>query len=913
MKHIWQEKWKKVVSVMLAVVMALGLWPTLGQVKAEADSVRAVTVNEEFKVEKIAQESIYVVKLYGTSAMPVPEDYPWNKSITPYLDGVLTYQTGAEEPVELKVDIRRPNAGYYYMVLGEKNPDLSIQSGDTLRISGKFCMNDYYIEFAPTELKYTDSGWTLVSSGFYDDITLTGVSGSTQYVPAHNGWFLYLTSSATLPGTNDSTLFKGLTMQVADGEPFAFNFNKTGNGKTTWSLVSNTNLPQTLPEDTKIVIKAGRAESNDGSHGIHLTEDFAMYVKGNGFTTQVPPEEYQEVVIGSVHVQGNASGWDYRLVLTNSVTDPDGSTWGPTYDIPVRINDVNYDATVNMCNRSDEISFYLGASGPALSDGMTMIIKGGNYKSSTGEYGINITKDFAFQWDAQAGEWKEIIPDSGVASDVNGDGVLDPRDLVRLLCYQKTGAVVINEKRADINLDGKCDGNDISSIRKVLAGALNYGSSTLEMNAPTGIPIYSTAKTVERTALVSPSTADFQKYKDAGFTLLETQVAMRLNTDELNETKQVNLVNYLKEAQKYGLGVVVFSEHIYNMIVDSSMDSYYYGENELWKTLLREQVKFLKKYPAFKGFFLGDEVSRLRVEKYSQVAAYLLELDPNLILLNSQLGLYHTQASDFSDSITDKKEAYLDYVDKFSAATGRFNYDIYTLLKKVGEPSDIYSVNDNWYTNLSYVGEYVKAQMSTRQVKTGITIQACQPEQVSASGAYRYAPTQKADIGFQVYTAMAYGMDEINYYKYQAHAGDSGASNCIADDTGVYNAVKAVNAELSYFGYVFKAFTWKGTLDIAAGDSITSTGNARLAKATSSGARAFVGCMKDADSFDGYMVANAEGPRSGKTSTVTLTFNSATKAMIYKGTTCTMVSLGGSSACTITLNAGEGAFVIPVR
>lgn len=65
-------------------------------------------------------------------------------------------------------------------------------------------------------------------------------------------------------------------------------------------------------------------------------------------------------------------------------------------------------------------------------------------------------------------------------------------------------------------------------------------------------------------------------------------------------------------------------------------------------------------------------------------------------------------------------------------------------------------------------------------------------------------------------------MDEINYYKYKYHDGDKIASNYIGNNDQVYSAVQAVNAELDSFGHVFKAFSWKDTLDIAAGGSNTS-------------------------------------------------------------------------------------------
>ena len=138
-------------------------------------------------------------------------------------------------------------------------------------------------------------------------------------------------------------------------------------------------------------------------------------------------------------------------------------------------------------------------------------------------------------------------------------------------------------------------------------------------------------------------------------------------------------------------------------------------------------------------------------------------------------------------------------------------------------------------------------------------------------------------------------------------------SESIAENSNVYSAVQNVNKEISYLEDVFKAFTWKDTLDISSGDANSNTGNARLASVASAGARAFVGCMKDADGFDGYMVANAAGPREGTTARVALTFAGATKALVYKGTTCVTVDLDSNGTYSVELAAGEGAFVIPLR
>ena len=1132
-------------------------------------------VNEQFTVGSIVQESINVVKLHGTSAMPVKD---WGTSITSYQDGALTYQTGDAEPVQLNVDIRRPSLDFYYLVLNEKNSGLSIQEGDTLRISGKFYMDDYYIEFAPTELKYTGGSWTLVDSGFYDEIELSSLGtcnsngdgnywdiyvNTTEIVPgtaratqfqdvavqtgdtsissvivnktgdnqlnvffygtrelptdgsiadgtpltikagkykakdgshgiwiktdftiyAKNGgftteepvtyqditftgfagdvtrfsggnWNIYLLPFSTLPGTNDSTHFTGLQMKVGEGEAFDITFNPTGYWNSAYFAVPADKMPENLADGTKITILAGKADSDDGSEGINLTSDFVFYAKDGGLTTQEPITYTDFQVTGLTSDLGlNADKTAWNGYFTVDANLP-GTAWIDRFPLTIDVGGV--EATVEaMKGNSNELYFTVPVETLPIDTDRTVTIKAGSYacKDNNVRLGYTIASDFTFyaskhgwstsdkildvnvlkdvkavvsdsqswlagfvintncedgvavdaeEWSSRiypvrkgdsngqtvyfdkdngvkadaayqdkkvplikigenqyyvglldggieaaigvkytiggvfydtdgkliefepvtavrngetASDWMGVIKDTEVEGDINGDTFANSCDLVRMLRYYSPGSkIAVNQERLDVNCDGNKDVKDIPSLRKVLLGAIYYNRADEEglANSPYGTPVYKRNQTIERTAYISPAATDenFAKYKAAGFTLLETQNVARYKDDLPYEENQAAVVEYLKKAQQYGLGVLVFSEPIHNMIVEDHLDTFYYGEDGKYKKILQEEVNFLKNYPAFKGFFFGDEVKIGRVEKYNKVAAYLLELDPDLILFNSQLGLYDTKADNFSDTIADKKEAYLDYIGKFSSATNRFVYDTYTL--EYNPVTRAYGVSEEWYNNLSYVAEYVKGQLPTRQVKTGVTIQACQPDITKNIRKYRYAPTMQADIGFQVYTALAYGMDEINYYKYEDHDGDKYASNFVGTNTEVYNAVKAVNAELDSFGHVFKAFSWKDTLDIAAGDSNTFTGNARLASVSATNARAFVGCMKDSDGFDGYMVANAEGPRPGKTATVTLTFNSATKAMIYKGTSYATEDLS-DGVCTVTLKAGEGAFIIPIR
>jgi hypothetical protein len=65
----------------------------------------------------------------------------------------------------------------------------------------------------------------------------------------------------------------------------------------------------------------------------------------------------------------------------------------------------------------------------------------------------------------------EEIPALGYEpGDLNGNGTIDGRDLLRLARYLAGGNVEINEAAADLNGDGKVDGRDLLRLARYLAG-----------------------------------------------------------------------------------------------------------------------------------------------------------------------------------------------------------------------------------------------------------------------------------------------------------------------------------------------------------------------------------------------------------------------------------------------------------
>ena len=70
--------------------------------------------------------------------------------------------------------------------------------------------------------------------------------------------------------------------------------------------------------------------------------------------------------------------------------------------------------------------------------------------------------------------------------------------------------------------------------------------------------------------------------------------------------------------------------------------------------------------------------------------------------------------------------------------------------------------------------------------------------------------------------------------------------------------------------------------------------------------------LYDYDAADGFMVMNYANPaKELSASDVTITFNNATRAIVYLNGTRTVVNLSAGSF-TLSLTAGNGAFIIPL-
>ena len=237
------------------------------------------------------------------------------------------------------------------------------------------------------------------------------------------------------------------------------------------------------------------------------------------------------------------------------------------------------------------------------------------------------------------------------------------------------------------------------------------------------------------------------------------------------------------------------------------------------------------------------------------------------------------------------------------------------------------TVLTTWFSSLSDVAKAAKAN----GVSAGITLQSFGMDN-AADGTIKRAPKTQAEMSWQVYTALAYGMKEINYFTYwehrtqalngERHTGsmvrypDAGEDLTKSVKTELYTFVQTINKEIRKYDHVFMDFDWQESQVLGSNGAFEYIADTAAvsdrASFTNSTGTALVSAMKDNEKgVDGFWIVNAEDPGAGTASVdVTVSFKDARKALVYVDGEKTSVSLSNGSY-TVSIPHGKGVFVIP--
>ncbi len=799
-------------------------------------------------------------------------------------------------------------------------------------------------------------------SGFVGLNDASGYWYNPTYDANKKGWRIYLNTENELPG-NDN---EGYQLELTNGTITKnVNFIRSKSNEIYGYIpeeMVDTNASQT------ITFKTGEYEAEkDGTklgYKINLTDEFKIHINQYGWTTETTPifvnSEHKTDARLNVKASTSAEGFYIDVNKEDAITN---ISWSDNITVKKIIDNKtfytggiyrNNNKTTAFIRKVGENQYYaiLSDVGQTAETGDVYTLKGIFCDKDENEVGFS---PITVKWTGEA--WEQVytaLSDTGVRNDINSDSEANIKDLVSLMHYMSDNLYPVCLEQADIDRNGLIENKDVIQLRKIFAGAISYN----EDGSISGIPTYSGNKIFNRAAYSSVKIGvwdkenacmtsyyedskvdeDMQKYKACGLNLL---ISEGVAGHVIDSSKNEGIKKYLEAAERNGLGVIVTSEVLYGFAVNGA-DNYFnslkerglYTNYSSWKDVIDDNVKELKGWSekSFKGFMIADEIDTSNVQNYIEVANYISNKYPELIIHASQ-----RPVSSDSFSSDNKETEYKEYVKALVNGNDMYTFDLYPLketYKKgniTGNISDEkidYNLIDSWFENHRWVADVCKN--NNYNFNKGVTIQSCKEVYSSTSSwgttttTIGYAPTFNEDIGFQVFTSMAYGVKEINFFTYDGHHSNTNISESIAQNTDVYNAVKTINGQVDKFSNVYLSYDWRDTFDIADGDSytgdISSTDKGRLSEAKVSGARTLIGHMVDEDGFDGYMVANAQSPRSdvntaaNNATKVTLNFKDATKAVVYDFKTGTKeVKELTNGALDVTVNVGEGTFIIPVK
>lgn len=794
--------------------------------------------------------------------------------------------------------LKKINANTWYVDISSGG--VALNYGDLVTIKGTFVNGDELVEFNETVFKF--DGKHFGEGDFaITDFTITGLSYKYAYYrESSSRWELYFSLSENIPGICDGTFYPYLTYEI-NGQEYVGDWYKSAvstkvDGEDVYNLcILMNDLPKNLDQEYVITIKAGAAQGRNSSnrteafdYGIRLTEDFQFTV-GDSNVASAPTIDYitgnggdQGGIYLTVNDNFPVTGWDYSIVKS----DENSGVF------------VNGEST-DVCLKKYEANKYyvcLADAGVNAVEGTTVLLKGTfNIK------GLNFITFQTAKYVYTNGQWNvfSTIVDTGstdVSGDSNGDGESNISDLIRLQKYILGTIEEININDADLNGDGYIDAFDIILTKKLLLGVVDFENGA----NITGVPTYSDNAEMRLSAYVAPTTDEgFADYKAAGFTTL------------IGENRAIygdaNLDNYMKLAEQNGLDVIVQAGTMQQMLT---------GDVEYSAAALQTIYNDLSKYSNFRGWFMGDEPTISQLSTYTTVTNALKSLNSNLDFFTSCLPTYTNESNLSLDNSLSLNEKYSNYANAFGKLFGDFTYDFYPFkhsYKTIGsyKYNEKDYMRDDWFRNLTLAASNAKGAY-----KTGITVQSYSDD---ASKKDYYRAVTEADVSFQVYSALAYGMKSINYFTYGEHwdSGVGATSSMIynGQKTDVYYAVQSVNNEIKAFDHVLLDFNWQGTVGISKTNkngimNYVEAYNAKRISGYSASDDAIIGCLKDSKGYDGFMLVNATDPSLNVTETISVTFKNADHAKVYVDGVESVVELNNGTY-DATLTPGQGIFVVP--
>ena len=441
------------------------------------------------------------------------------------------------------------------------------------------------------------------------------------------------------------------------------------------------------------------------------------------------------------------------------------------------------------------------------------------------------------------------------------------------------------------------------------------------------VPEYTSTKRVEFCAYGSPTNARWdgssanaegltdESYKlmaDGGFTTVQPLFEGYLRKsgatiEEISAKAEEDAMKALALCEKYGLTYCVRDWTFYGFVNKVSAED----TDAVLEKMFRKENPYVS-HPNWIGNNLHDEPDMVQLEKLVPVVDKFLEMYPDKDCFVNLNPIYAT-----ADQLKLKEnETYVDYVkyycDNIGEKLGYVSYDYYPLFKS---QYGTY-VKSTYLQNFEIVAQEAKA----RDIDFRLYIQTAQ----AFPGSSRDIVGVQ-DYRFQIYTAMAFGVDYFMYYTYHDTNGND-IKEALVDvnckPTFRYYAAKTVNNEVHAWENVFTSFDWEGVMCYDGDIMRPNEAFEYLEQELESHERiesvdakidTVIGTFKDQEDRDGFMIVNYTDPYNDQTGDVTVKFKDAQALLMYRYGQKVVVPLKADGSYTFKLEPGEGRFVIPLK
>lgn len=375
------------------------------------------------------------------------------------------------------------------------------------------------------------------------------------------------------------------------------------------------------------------------------------------------------------------------------------------------------------------------------------------------------------------------------------------------------------------------------------------------------------------------------------------EAGINLASNQLGEGSTAACVKLLKNAEKQGIGQIVFDAALRNVLLDASISDAEAVDRGM------ELVESYKDSPALVGHNMEDEPTLGEFDGLERAYRRYKYIFPDK--------LFYTNLFPVIAPPSMVGEEYTDYV-KASAKklpVKMISYDHYPLYGYEGKTSVI----DNFLLNMELV---IDGKNPEQEMWTFLQ---------SGNSAGTRAPETYADIAWQAYSFMAFGGKGIWWFCYSEVPSErfSGMINGKGERTEAYYLVQKVNKEILSFDHVYLNFDWKGVLtyngknteklneNFANLQSSLIDSHERIANVEAE-EDLLVGAFKDGDGRDGFMAVNFSDPGKNKSNKVKIVFNNCSKVLVIRHGVQKAYLLKNGIFET-TFESGEGCFIIPVK